>query len=99
MNTTEEAAKVVTPPTVKDLPNLFASVNLTCQVSGVPQPTIQWYKDGSVMERQRLPRLEIKEVHLSDRGRYHCETSNTISGSEMIDTSENVVLNIKGTYS
>jgi len=52
---------------------LYQPASFTCAVSGNPQPSIMWYKDGSELVGESLPQLLIPEVHcLVDRGAYHC---------------------------
>ena len=75
-----------------NFPSLFNKVNLTCDVIGSPQPNISWYKNGKLLEGERLPFLLINEVDLSDRGSYHCSASNSINTAD----SRDVVVNIKG---
>lgn len=61
---------------------------LECVVTGNPSPQIIWFKDelpidGTQSDRVEIKligssmcRLEISDVHLSDRGRYACEATN-----------------------
>ncbi len=98
------------PPTITSTPepqisNLYFPVNLTCEASGTPEPDITWYKDGEKIPDQRVPFLYIPELQLEDRGFYHCVAENLIRMESdegiittmlMHDTSENVVVNIKG---
>lgn len=93
-NRTDEAPHIVNPPVIKALPDLLTSINLTCGVSGSPQPEIQWFKDNVPIEGERLPYLYIEYVRISDRAFYHCEATNVISN----DTSRPVVVNIRGIY-
>ncbi len=95
----------ITSPPEPQLSNLYFSVNLTCIASGTPEPNITWYKDGERIPDQRLPFLYLPELQLEDRGFYHCVAENlirmesdegTITTMLMHDTSENVVVNIKG---
>ena len=51
-----------------------------------------WYKDGSELVGERLPQLLIPEVHLVDRGAYHC----IVFGREGNITSNVAFLNIRG---
>lgn len=56
---------------------LSQEVTFYCSASGNPQPRIQWYKDGSLLEGKTENVLLFKEVAVSDRGFYHCTASNT----------------------
>lgn len=71
---------------------------LHCAAEGDPKPTIQWDKD-SRMNNLDNPRFEvlsngslyIKEVYLSDEGKYGCTAGNS-GGLKR----EEVQLNVKG---
>lgn len=82
---------------------LYSTVNLTCIATGTPEPSITWYKDGTLLPNQQLPFLLIPELQLQDRGLYHCEASNQIRFENDPDTlhqrmaiSREVVVNIEG---
>ena len=55
----------IAPPLIKDAPNSNQSVlkdgtiSFTCVASGVPLPTISWYKDGSPLITDLEGHLEI----------------------------------------
>jgi len=74
---------------------------LHCAAEGDPKPTIQWDKD-SRMNNLENPRFEvlnngslfIKEVYLSDEGKYGCTAGNS-GGLKR----EEVQLNVKGSVS
>lgn len=71
---------------------IYSSVNLTCVVSGSPQPTIQWFKDNFPLQGEIYPSYFIQSVELSDRGVYHCEAMNSVGSV----TSNTAVINIIG---
>ena len=71
---------------------IYSSVNLSCVVSGSPQPSVQWFKDNSPLSGQVYPFYFIQSVELDDRGVYHCEGVN----SEGSVVSNPAVLNILG---
>uniref|UniRef100_A0A0N5AL87 Peroxidasin homolog n=1 Tax=Syphacia muris TaxID=451379 RepID=A0A0N5AL87_9BILA len=60
------------------------SVFLECPATGIPQPTVTWYKEGSEINfnDQRLQLNEsrqtliIKNVSIADEGRYYCIAEN-----------------------
>ena len=83
-------------PNITDFPNLFGSANFTCEVSGTPQPSITWYKDGVLLEGEQRPTLIIPEVALSDRGFYSCRASNSDPATDTIasEISEKAILSI-----
>lgn len=91
------AIVVNTPPKIEQGPqtmftNIYSSVNLTCVVSGSPQPSIRWFKDNSLLAGQIFPSYFIQSIELNDRGVYHCEATNT----EGTVKSEPAVINILG---
>ncbi|XP_052593110.1 hemicentin-1 isoform X2 [Peromyscus californicus insignis] len=59
------------------------SISLECEVQGIPQPTVTWMKDGrplsagkgvEILDEGRI--LQLKNVHVSDTGRYVCVAVN-----------------------
>lgn len=48
-----------------------------CRASGNPQPTIQWYKDGVLLQGRIGPSLEFVHTTTSDRGFYSCVVTNS----------------------
>lgn len=75
-------------------------VMLHCAAEGDPKPTIQWDKDSRMnnLENTRFEVLSngslfIKEVYLSDEGKYGCTVGNS-GGLKR----EEAQLNVKGTY-
>ncbi|XP_021053028.1 hemicentin-1 [Mus pahari] len=59
------------------------SISLECEVQGIPQPTVTWMKDGrpltkgkgvEILDEGRI--LQLKNVHVSDTGRYACVAVN-----------------------
>ncbi|XP_070240884.1 hemicentin-1 isoform X2 [Bos mutus] len=59
------------------------SVSLECEVEGIPQPAVTWMKDGrpltkgrgmEIMDEGRV--VQLKNVHVSDTGRYVCVAMN-----------------------
>ena len=62
-----------------------SSITLTCSVSGVPSPDIQWLINGRPVDLQAQPRLrvtadgqqlDILDAELTDAGRYTCIAKN-----------------------
>jgi hypothetical protein len=80
-------------PTIQTHPsdttrNEGQTVTLVCSVSGKPTPTVQWYKDGQVLNISADPRLTkdpgsssltITNLIRSDEGGYVCTATNNIS--------------------
>ena len=91
-------------PVVKDFPEIFTPVTLTCEVMGSPEPSITWFKDGRLLEGEKTLKLTIQEMGLLDRGYYYCEASNYDPRYDRDDDnkfskdSKNTILNIKGEY-
>uniref|UniRef100_A0A8C9DLV3 Hemicentin-1 n=1 Tax=Prolemur simus TaxID=1328070 RepID=A0A8C9DLV3_PROSS len=59
------------------------NVSLECEVQGIPQPTVTWMKDGrpltkargvEILDEGRI--LQLKNIHVSDTGRYVCVAVN-----------------------
>ena len=50
------------------------NVTLSCQVSGVPTPTVSWIKPGG--QRHNGHMLEVTHINRSQAGEYKCEASN-----------------------
>ncbi|XP_036128071.1 hemicentin-1 [Molossus molossus] len=59
------------------------SISLECEVQGIPQPTVTWMKDGRPLTKGRGMEilddgriLQLKNIHVSDTGRYVCVALN-----------------------
>ena len=50
------------------------NVTLSCQVSGVPAPTVSWIKPGCQGHNGNM--LEVKHINRTQAGEYKCEASN-----------------------
>ncbi|XP_049724489.1 hemicentin-1 isoform X1 [Elephas maximus indicus] len=59
------------------------SISLECEVQGIPQPAVTWMKDGrplakgkgvEILNEGRI--LKLKNIHVSDTGRYVCVAVN-----------------------
>uniref|UniRef100_A0A8C1I841 Cell adhesion molecule-related/down-regulated by oncogenes n=1 Tax=Cyprinus carpio TaxID=7962 RepID=A0A8C1I841_CYPCA len=69
---------------------LHTSVSLQCVVSGIPPPTVTWYKDGrpltsaagvNILSRGQV--LEIDRAQVSDAGLYKCVAINVAGSTEL----------------
>ena len=94
---------VYIPPTIEIHPvdtigELYQSVSLTCTASGNPIPNIIWYKDNMPIPytNSNTSVLLFPELNLNDRGFYHCEAKSIINGKNESESSDIIVLNIKG---
>ncbi|XP_044055859.1 hemicentin-1 isoform X2 [Siniperca chuatsi] len=81
------------PPSISgsELPSemgvlLNESIQLVCRAQGTPTPTIQWLKDGEVINNTRNKELRISPdrstltvtgAHTTDSGKYTCVATNT----------------------
>lgn len=74
------------------LVDLFESVTLSCEATGNPQPSIQWFKDGAALDGEVSTTYVIESVDLSTRGTYYCTATN----SEGTATSNPVLVNFNG---
>ena len=73
------------------IPVVGGEVELDCSVTGIPQPTINWLKDGNALSStdnrfisrsdSGLARLRISEATQDDEGLYECIATNFV-GSE-----------------
>uniref|UniRef100_H2ZZ57 Heparan sulfate proteoglycan 2 n=1 Tax=Latimeria chalumnae TaxID=7897 RepID=H2ZZ57_LATCH len=78
------------PPAVKVSPQVEVkgprgTVEFTCSVSGEPQPTIQWVKDGSDLPPNHKVKdgvLRIENLARSNEGVYTCMASNIFGQAE-----------------
>lgn len=59
------------------------SISLECEVQGIPQPKVTWMKDGRPLTKGRGMEildeghiLQLKNIHVSDTGRYTCVAVN-----------------------
>ncbi len=80
------------PDTVADISD---QVTFNCSASGVPLPTISWYRDGSPLDPANFNISEttigmdsvssvliLGSLVLSDAGTYSCNASNEVSGTD-----------------
>uniref|UniRef100_UPI0037E9B6AB hemicentin-1 n=1 Tax=Semicossyphus pulcher TaxID=241346 RepID=UPI0037E9B6AB len=88
------------PPSISgsELPSemgvlLNESVQLVCRAQGTPTPTIQWLKDGEVINNTRNTGLRISPdqstltvtgAHTTDSGKYTCVATNTAGEEDRI---------------
>ena len=91
--------EVLFPPSFIEEPTTVFTLILfpaffVCSVTGNPQPTIEWTKDGIVLEGRVQDVLLFPQVILEDRGEYQCTATN----SEGIIQSNPVYLNIDSEY-
>ncbi len=72
--------------------NITDTVVFTCSASGIPVPTIVWFKDGAPLdatanvtmnETATTSQLDLGALVLSDAGLYSCNASNPVSDSEV----------------
>jgi len=71
------------------------NVNLTCNPSGVPLPTVSWVKVSSG-QRFNVWELVLRNISRSEAGEYRCEASNecgNASKSASIDVQCKLILN------
>ena len=77
------AASDPTPPEIIEPPSqiyerIGSEAILTCIATGVPQPTIMWYKDNVSLPNQVAPFLFIQDLNLDTRGLYMCVATNEL---------------------
>ncbi len=73
-----------------------------CEVIGLPQPTLEWFKDGVLVEksdqiqiesRKSLNTLIIKDLKVENAGRYVMKAKNESGEAEC-----SVILNVDGNF-
>ncbi|KAK7486747.1 hypothetical protein BaRGS_00022031, partial [Batillaria attramentaria] len=84
LNVLSEAPTIIKPPDARRVVAEGTSINMTCRVTGKPDPMITWYKDdqqitGGRYKIMRTGDLSIKQVVLSDAGSYTCEAQNNFN--------------------
>ncbi|ELV11507.1 Hemicentin-1 [Tupaia chinensis] len=80
------------------------SISLECEVQGVPHPTVTWMKDGRPLTKGRGVEvldegrtLQLRNVHVSDTGRYVCVAVN-VAGDKKYDLSVHAPPSIIGNH-
>ncbi|KAK7481945.1 hypothetical protein BaRGS_00026853, partial [Batillaria attramentaria] len=81
LNVSAEGPTIIQPPDARKVVAEGSSINMTCRVTGKPDPIITWYKDNQTVTGDRytiMPSgdLNIEPVVLSDAGSYTCEAQN-----------------------
>ena len=84
------AAPVLTAPSCALQPEtvyvpIFKPAIFYCQVTGSPQPSVDWFKDDVTLPGEKSQLLFIPSVGISDRGKYYCKAVNTL-GTATSDT-------------
>lgn len=81
------------PPAIQQIPdkNITEGDNLTltCQVSGIPPPTVYWIKVSSG-QRTNGSVLELANINRNESGDYRCEATN-----ECANSSEAVTIDVQ----
>ena len=71
------------PPTITEAPqdttvNEGDPLQLTCNASGQPTPTITWTKDGKQLGKT----LNIQKSNKNDAGKYVCKADNSVKDAK-----------------
>ena len=61
-------------------------VTLPCSVTGVPKPTISWYKDGRIIGSPFVDKLVLQKVSVKDSGHYKCVAVNIGGDASSVGT-------------
>jgi len=59
------------------------SINLTCEASGHPAPTITWTKDGASVQSAVAGVIQIGKSTRDDSGTYACKADNNVGQDQM----------------
>lgn len=64
------------------------TVTLSCQVSGYPNPTVAWYKNGLPVTSSGISSagLTLENVAVSDSGHYMCKATNILGSKSKVFT-------------
>jgi hypothetical protein len=99
----EKFSEKLEPPTIVTNPanttgDLYSSVVLRCEVSGNPQPMVEWYKDGQPIfdDDGNQYTYIIRQLELENRGFYTCTATNFINEERHDKSSYSAVVNING---
>ncbi|KAK7102380.1 neuroglian-like isoform X2 [Littorina saxatilis] len=84
LNVLSEAPTIIKPPDNRKVVAEGTTINVTCRVTGKPDPIITWFKDdqqitGGRYKIQTSGDLYIKQVVLSDAGLFRCEAENSFN--------------------
>ena len=60
-----------------EIASVGSNVELMCEADGVPEPSIEWTKNGYVMEGETGTKLVIESLSEADVANYACNASNT----------------------
>ena len=85
--TTILARPAVIQNPISQVINITNSVTISCQIKGIPNPTITWLKDNQIVDSSKytitsigmseLSNLTLVNATLSDDGNYRCKGENT----------------------
>ena len=64
-------------------------MHLSCVVSGNPQPSLEWYYEGTPVadlgnkriKEVRGDRLRIRKIRVDDAGKYYCVATNAVGNA------------------
>lgn len=74
---TTEVAPAITEQPMSTTGRVGEAINLTCTATGIPTPTITWFRDGSTIEGAVFQFLYFPSVKPENRGYYYCTAENT----------------------
>ena len=67
--------------------NISNTITISCEINGIPNPTITWLKDNQIVDSSKytitsigmseLSNLTLVNATLSDDGNYRCKGENT----------------------
>lgn len=72
--------RISVSPTVKSVEG--RELRMFCNVTGIPRPSVQWFREGKVLANQTEELFTIKVVSRTDAGDYTCKASNEVDTDE-----------------
>ena len=105
----EPATTVLYPSNLPDL-YLGSEVIVVCNATGLPSPTVNWYKDGTLLITSDLvsvtqtnigntnisSELTISSLAVNHEGTYTCNGSNTFPNGTVTESTSEIIVDIYG---
>ena len=76
---------MIIPPSINSSYNEVVKVDVTCNATGKPTPTVTWFREGSSKVHSTgkgSATLSFSSVSRIDAGQYRCKANNTAGTNE-----------------